>query len=181
MGLLLSFLGGGGLVLLLSGKGREKKHEGWEQRMAHLEEAVNRAGFLNSDFFHSLEISQKCLKSLLTQADWAEQNLRRLLSQTEVRGEQVGGKVDQYATAALLLSEGEEAKQVARALKLPLAQVRLVQELRQEMAKEKAADWQEKAADLESTAAQAALVKGLVTRHVASIRNGTTFAAGRES
>jgi hypothetical protein len=139
VGLLLSFLGGVGLALLLSGRrGQtpEKKPGEWEARMASLEETVKRAGILNSKFFHSLEVTQKRLESLLAQADWAEQSLRRLLTQAAASGERIGGRTDSYTTAALLLAEGEGAQQVARVLKLPLAQVRLLQELQQHAQKE---------------------------------------------
>lgn len=122
---------GVGLLLFLWIQERSKKKDRWSEHSARLEEAVRSATLINSNFFHSLEMMQKRLESLLIRADGAEQKLRRLLTQAEV------GRVDQYATASLLLSEGEEVEQVARVLRLPLAQVRLVQELRQEVEKKK--------------------------------------------
>lgn len=134
-GVFLSFLAGIGVVVLWNLRKRgapTEKSDGWEGRMAYLEEAVNRAGMLNNSFFHSLEVSQKRLESLLTQTDIAEQNLRRLLHQTAFAGERsLGRGTDALATAASLLAEGEETQQVARLLKLPVAQVRLLQEIRQ--------------------------------------------------
>lgn len=118
-----------GLLLCLWLKERSRKK--WGEHAARLQEAVHNATVMNSNFFHSLEVVQKRLESLLVRADSAEQRLRRLLTQAEV------GRVDQYATASLLLSEGEEVEQVARVLGLPLTQVRLVQELRQEVDRKK--------------------------------------------
>ncbi len=120
---------GTGLLLLLWIKEQRKKKDKRSEHSARLEEAVRSAALVNSSFFQSLEMIQKRLESLLARADAAEQRLRRLLSQAEV------GRVDQYATASLLLSEGEEVEQVARVLRLPVAQVRLVHELRREMEK----------------------------------------------
>ena len=178
MGLLCSFLGGGAVALLFSGKGRkEKKADGWKQRMAHLEEAVNRAGVINNSFFHGLEILQKRLESLLTQADWAEQNLRRLLAQTTpAGGEKSGAREEHYATAALLLAEGDSAQQVARVLKLPLARVRLLQELQHEIKKEKDADPQEKGASKNNRGREVALMNGLATRRNGSSHDGIHLA-----
>jgi hypothetical protein len=178
IGLLCAFLGGGVFVRLFSGKGRkEKKDDGWEQRMAHLEEAVNRAGVINNSFFHGLEISQKRLGSLLTQADWAEQNLRRLLAQTtSAGGEKIGAREEHYATATLLLAEGDSAQQVARVLKLPLARVRLLQELQQEIKKEKDADPQEKGASKNNGSEEVALMNSLATRRNGSFHNGIHLA-----
>ncbi|MCS6924382.1 MAG: hypothetical protein NZ578_00635 [Candidatus Binatia bacterium] len=110
---------------------KERSRKKWGEQAARLQEAVHNANVINSNFFHSLEVVQKHLESLLVRADTAEQRLRRLLTQAEV------GRVDQYATASLLLSEGEEVEQVARVLRLPLTQVRLVQELRQEVDKKR--------------------------------------------
>lgn len=179
IGLLFAFLGGGVFVRLFSGKGRkEKKDDGWEQRMAHLEEAVNRAGVINNSFFHGLEISQKRLGSLLTQADWAEQNLRRLLAQTtSAGGEKIGAREEHYATATLLLAEGDSAQQVARVLKLPLARVRLLQELQQEIKEEKDADPQEKGASKNDGSEEAVVMNGLATRRNGSFHNGIHLAA----
>jgi len=157
----LSFLAGCGFVLLWNFRrqGRSpEKSEGWEARMVYLEEAMQRAGALNSSFFHSLEISQKRLEALLTQADLAERNLRRLLHQAAFAGGTQPGRTDSYATAALLLSEGEEAQHVARTLKLPLAQVRLLQELQQHVQKEKPASQAEKSAGLQTGGAMSSLL-----------------------
>ncbi|MBI3300674.1 MAG: hypothetical protein HYZ72_01130 [Deltaproteobacteria bacterium] len=181
IGLLLSFLGGGGLALLLSGRKRRKKADKWEARIAYLEKAVNRAGVLNNQFFHSLEITQKRLESLLTQADWAEQNLRRLLTQTAAAGDKGGGRTDAYTTAALLLSEGDGVQQVARVLKLPLAQVRLLQELQEHLQKEKGAGSQEKVASPGTGAPEVTLSHGPARPLNGSFRSGTHLAAnGRE-
>lgn len=132
-GLWILAIGTGLLLSFLGGRWWAEKRDRWREHAARLEEVVRSADLINSNSFHSLEVVQKRLESLLARADWAEQKLRCLLTQAEV------GRVDQYATAALLLSEGEEAEQVARTLRLPLAQVRLVKELRQEVEKEKSA------------------------------------------
>lgn len=147
-GVFLSFLAGVGLMLLWNLRKRvapTEKSDGWEGRMAYLEEAVNRAGVLNNNFFHSLEVSQKRLEALLTQSDVAERNLRRLLHQSAFAGECSAGRgVDSLATAALLLSEGKDVQQVAHTVKLPVAQVRLLQELRACTQEEKPTDSPEK-------------------------------------
>jgi hypothetical protein len=157
----LSFLAGSGVVLLWNFRRRGRspeKSEGWEARMVYLEEAMHRAGALNSSFFHSLEISQNRLEALLTQADVAERNLRRLLHQAAVAGGTQPGRTESYTTAALLLSEGEEAQHVARTLKLPLAQVRLLQELQQHAQKEKSASQAEKSTGLQNGGAMSSLL-----------------------
>lgn len=151
VGVLLSFLAGVGVMLLWTSRKRgvtsAEQGDGWETRMAYLEEAVNRAGMLNSSFFHSLGLAQKRLETLLTQADLAEQNLRRLLHQAAFAGEKPATRTtDAYATAALLLAEGEEVQQVARVLKLPLAQVRVLRELQQHGQQEKTAETETKTA-----------------------------------
>src|SRR5262249_10015039 len=151
---------------------QREKGEGWEARMAYLEEVVNRAGVLNSDFFHSLDLSQKRLESLLTQADVTEQNLRRLLHQALIGASPTGGRTDPYATAAFLLSEGEEVQQVARALKMPLAQVRLLQELRQDQQPEKTAGVQEKIADPPNTKVSVSLLKEATEQLNGTRQNG---------
>lgn len=191
-----AFLSGGGVMFLWNARKRKaqprevqpEKSDGWEARMAYLEEAVNRAGMLNSSFFHSLEITQKRLEALLTQTDLAEQNLRRLLHQSALSGEQLTGRsTDSYSTAAMLLAEGEDVQQVARVLKLPLAQVRLLQELRrstqgeqQEPRRspqgEKSAAPQEKIAEAQHGRSLAAGLKSFVTQLNGAPDDGTPFA-----
>jgi len=175
-----AFLSGGGVVFLWNSRKRKaqpEKSDGWEGRMAYLEEAVNRAGMLNSSFFHSLEITQKRLEALLTQADLAEQNLRRLLHQSALSGEQLTGRsTDSYSTAAMLLAEGEDVQQVARVLKLPVAQVRLLRELRQSTQGEKSADPQEKVAEAPRGRSLAAGLKSFVTQLNGAPGDGTPLA-----
>jgi hypothetical protein len=180
-GVLLSFLAGVGAMLLTERKKskqdkQREKGEGWEARMAYLEEVVNRAGVLNSNFFHSLDLSQKRLESLLTQADVAEQNLRRLLHQSLIGASPVGERGDPYVTATFLLSEGEEIQQIARALKLPLAQVRLLQELQQHQQPEKTASPQEKIADSSNTGMNVSLLKEASEQLKGAGQNGMYFA-----
>jgi hypothetical protein len=178
----LSFLAGAGLVLVISRKKPKRdepgeKGESWETRMVYLEEAVNRAGVLNSNFFHSLELTQKRLEALLTQADIAEQNLRRLLHQSLIGTTPSGGQTDSYSTAAFLLSEGEGIQQVARALKLPLAQVRLLQELRQQGQAEKTAGAQEKTSPSANPELTIAPSRKAAGRRNETDQHGTHFAA----
>jgi len=191
-----AFLSGGGVMFLWNVRKREaqprgaqpEKSDGWEARMAYLEEAVNRAGVLNSSFFHSLEVTQKRLEALLTQTDLAEQNLRRLLHQSALSREQLTGRsTDSYSTAAMLLAEGEDVQQVARVLKLPIAQVRLLQELRRSTPGEqpeprrstpgeKFADPQEKVAEAQHGRSLAAGLKSFVTQLKEAPSDGTPLA-----
>jgi hypothetical protein len=184
-GVFLSFLAGIGVVVLWNLRKRgtsTEKSDGWGGRMAYLEEAVNRAGMLNNSFFHSLEVSQKRLEALLTQADVAEQNLRRLLHQAAFTGERSTGRgADALATAALLLSEGEEVQQVARLLKLPVAQVRLLQEIRQYTHGEKPAETPEKAAGHSPLTDVASSLDNLTTRLNGAARNGMHLAQNEQS
>ena len=143
--------------------------------MSHLEDALQRAGVLNTEFFLSLESTQKRLELLLKRAEWTEQDLRSLLTRASGIGEKSGGKADQYATAALLLAEGEEAQQVARSLKLPLAQSPRPGATTG-VKPEKIAETQEKSVVVKNAAAQAATVMSLVNQRVDSIRNGTVVA-----
>ena len=175
-GVFLAFLAGIGIMILWNlrkRRARTEKRDSWEGRMAYLEEAVNRAGMLNNSFFHSLEISQKRLETLLTQSDVAERNLRRLLHQSAFAGDRTTGRgADSLATASLLLSEGEDVQQVARTLKLPMAQVRLLQELRAYTQEEKPTDLPEKsAAGLRSDSPD-----GLASRLNGAARNGMHLA-----
>lgn len=197
IGVLLSFLTGIGVMLVWNRRhagARTEKSDAWETRMAYLEEAVNRAGVLNSSFFHSLEVAQKRLETLLSQADLTEQNLRRLIHHAAfvgdkpVRREEIpDGSVreaDAFATAALLLGEGEEVPQVARALKLPLAQVRLLQELRQltqASKQEKTADLQEKTAAPQTPAEEVTLLTDVLVRLNGTARNGMRLAQNGQS
>jgi len=80
-----------------------------------------------SEFFHSLTTAQKRLESLLSQAEATEQKLQQRTTQTET------SPADPYATAAFMLANGEDVDRVARKLNLSPTQVRLVQELRQEL------------------------------------------------
>lgn len=80
-----------------------------------------------SAFFHSLAAAQQRLESLISQAEAAEQKLQRRSTQTDTT------PADPYATAAFLLANGEDVERVARKLNLSPTQVRLVQELRQEL------------------------------------------------
>jgi hypothetical protein len=184
-GVFLAFLAGIGVVVLWNLRKRgtsTEKSDGWEGRMAYLEEAVNRAGMLNNSFFHSLEVSQKRLAALLTQADVTEQNLRRLLHQAAFTGERSTGRgADALATAALLLSEGEAVLQVARLLKLPVAQVRLLQEIRQYTQGEKSAETPEKAAGHPPLADGASSLKNLTTRLNGAAPNGMHLAQNEQS
>ncbi|MGE0682181.1 MAG: hypothetical protein AB7P69_14940 [Candidatus Binatia bacterium] len=183
-GVFLSFLSGIGVVVLWNLRKRgtsTEKSDGWEGRMAYLEEAVTRAGMLNNSFFHSLEVSQKRLESLLTQADVTEQNLRRLLHQAAFTGERSPGRApDALATASLLLSEGEAVQQVARVLKLPMAQVRLLQEIRQYTQGEKPAETPEKATGHSPLAGGASSLNNLTSRLNGAARNGMHFAEENE-
>jgi hypothetical protein len=184
-GVFLSFLAGIGVVVLWNLRKRgtpTEKSDGWEGRMAYLEEAVNRADMLNNSFFHSLEVSQKRLEALLMQADVTEQNLRRLLHQAAFTGERSTGRgPDALATAALLLSEGEEVQQVARVLKLPVAQVRLLQEIRQYTQGEKPAEAPEKATGHSPLADAASSLNNLTTRLNGAARNGMHLAQNEQS
>jgi hypothetical protein len=184
-GVFLSFLAGIGVMALwnLRKRGRPTENgDGWEGRMAYLEEAVNRAGMLNNSFFHSLEVSQKRLEALLTQADVSEQHLRRLLHQAALTGERSTGRgADALATAALLLSEGEEVQQVARLLKLPMAQVRLLQEIRQSTRKEKSAGTPEKSTSHFVNAGAASSLNDLTTRLNGAAHNGIHLAQNEQS
>lgn len=183
-GVFLSFLAGVGVVVLWNLRKRgasTEKSDGWEGRMAYLEEAVNRAGMLNNSFFHSLEVSQKRLETLLTQADVTEQNLRRLLHQAAFTGERSTGRSpDALTTAALLLSEGEGVQQVARVLKLPVAQVRLLQEIRQYTQGEKPAENPEKVTAPSSLASVTSSLNNLATRLNGAARNGMHLAQSSE-
>lgn len=106
--------------------------------LSRLEEIVKSAELTNGTFFRSLELVHKNLESLLGRAEAAEQRLRTLLTQAEA------GRTDQYANAAILLSEGKETEQVANMVGLSQAQVRLVQELRQVIGKERKATYANK-------------------------------------
>jgi hypothetical protein len=79
------------------------------------------------EFVHALEAAQRRLESLLARADAAEQKLSNLLAHADAH------KPDAYTTAAFLLANGEDADRVARRLHLSPTQVRLIQELRQQM------------------------------------------------
>ncbi len=102
----------------------------WSDRAILIQDVVRSAELIHKNFFQSLEAAHNNLESLLARAERAEKNLHRFLAQIEE------GRTDQYSNASNLLSEGKEVEQVARTLKLPLVQVRLVQELRRAVKKE---------------------------------------------
>ena len=129
-GSLLSFLA------FLGGKWWAGGKDRGGESAAHLEAVVRGTNLLNDNFRHSLEVVQRRLESLLLRAEETEQNLSHLMIQAQT-GRAGTGKAEQYGNAALLLSEGKEVEQAAYALKLPLPQVRLIQELRQELEKER--------------------------------------------
>ena len=70
-------------------------------------------------------------------------------------------------------------QQVARVLKLPVAQVRLLQELRQSMSEEKTAGEQEKFAEAPSGRSLVAGLKSFVTQLNGASRDGTSLAHNR--
>ncbi len=80
-----------------------------------------------SEFFHSLTAAQKRLEALLSQAAATEQKLQQRTSPLDAQ------PADPYATAAFLLANGEEVDRVARKLNLSPTQVRLVEQLRQDL------------------------------------------------
>jgi hypothetical protein len=100
-----------------------------DENLARLEEVIRSAELTNGGFFRSLELVQNNLQSLLARAEEAERRLRSLMLQPG------SDKKDQYTAAALLLGEGQEPERVASVLKLPLPQVKTVQDLRK-MARE---------------------------------------------
>jgi hypothetical protein len=115
-------------VCLVLARRREKKNKGSpEIQVIELNQVVKDAEVLNSSFFRSLDLVQKNLESLLARAFAAEQKLSVLLPQAQA------GRADLYAKAALLLANGKEKEEVSQTLGLPLAQVRLVEELQREM------------------------------------------------
>ena len=120
-----------GLLLSLIGSRTWIK---WSEKVIHLRDVVRGAELICKNLFQSVEAARKNMESLLDRADRAEKNLQRFINQVEE------GKTDRYSSASHLLSEGKEVEQVARTLKLPLAQVRLVQELRWAVKKRGTAD-----------------------------------------
>ena len=106
----------------------KKRHDGAkskrDENLARLEEVIRSAELTNGGFFRSLELVQNNLQSLLARAEEAERRLRSLMLQPG------SDKKDQYTAAALLLGEGQEPERVASVLKLPLPQVKSVQDLR---------------------------------------------------
>ena len=125
MMIFVSALLSSGLVALCALKWRRRK-AGVEMKndsVAQLEDVLRAAELSNASFFHSLQLVQKNLESLLTRAESAEQRLRAMMLQPG------GEKKEQYAAAALLLGDGQEPQRVASMLNLPLPQVQLVREL----------------------------------------------------
>jgi hypothetical protein len=104
-----------------------------DKNLARLEEVIRCAELTNSGFFRSLELVQQNLGALLTRAEDAERRLRVLMLQPG------NDKKDQFAAAALLLSEGQQPDRVAAMLKLPLPQVETVQALQKMTGGEKIA------------------------------------------
>ena len=150
VGCILAFVAGGGLVWWItarrSGHRQDDLTQQVTQHVGRLEDLVGQAGLLNNDLLEALEHKQKQLELLLTRADWVSQDLRRVLTQVAAGERREGRHTDPYATAALLLTEGETIEDIARTLKLPLAQVRLVHALKQEVRPEKDAASPEKIA-----------------------------------
>lgn len=93
----------------------------------HVRPAAAKPAESDNEFLHSLTNAQKRLESLLSQAEATEQKLQRRPTPAETT------PTDPYATAAFLLANGEDVDRVARKLNLSPTQVRLVQELRQEL------------------------------------------------
>ncbi len=94
-------------------------------QISSLKEAVREAEMKCSGFSRSLGEAEKTLESILASAERTAQSLQKVLVQA------AAAKTDQYSTAALLFSQNKKPEEVARVLKLPLSQVRLIQELRQ--------------------------------------------------
>jgi hypothetical protein len=106
------------LSLWLGRSGRGRAREAIE-----LTEVVRAGEAMQSNFFHSLEIVQRNLETLLSRAQRAEEGLRLVLAQCEVAGR------DSHGAAAKLLAEGVRPEEIARRLGLPLARVRLMEKL----------------------------------------------------
>ena len=118
MGLLLSFLGG----------------TWWTRRRTGgplLQDVIWSVELIDKRMFHSVREIEGKLESILDWTERTEQKLHHLLVQA------IAARADQYATAALLISEGKKAEDVARTLKLPPAQVHVIEELR------RAVEWTE--------------------------------------
>ena len=151
VGCILAFLAGGGAVWWFlthknRGNGEDSEESGdlgvpVAEHVAKLEGLLEQAGLTNNDLFEALEHKQKQLELLLTRADWVSQDLRRLLTQVSAGERREGRQTDPYTTAALLLTEGEAVEDIAQTLKLPVAQVRLVQALKQEVRQQQGFDW----------------------------------------
>lgn len=116
-------------MLLLGKKWFGKTKSQRDKSLTRLEEVIRSAELTNGAFFRSLELVQKNLELLVARAESAEQRLRGVMVQPEM------GRKDPYTTAAVLLSERKAPEQVAAMLKLPLAQVQMVQELQTVMGK----------------------------------------------
>jgi len=120
------------LIFSIVRRRRKAKKSATEWQGIKLEEMVKGYEIINTQFVQTLDVVRNNLEALVARAERAEEKLKSILSQAEA------GKKDQYSMAALLLSEGKEISEVARALGLPPSQVRLVKELRDVSAKEKA-------------------------------------------
>jgi hypothetical protein len=112
--------------LVLAGRREKKNKQGPEIQVIELSQVVQEAQIMNSSFFRSLELVQKNLEALLARAFTAEQKLAALLPQAQ------SNRSDLYAKAALLLAGGKVKEEISQTLGLPLAQVRLIEELRRE-------------------------------------------------
>jgi len=131
-------------VYLVVKSRRETTSSKRDESLAQLEEVLRTAQLTNHGFFQSLELVQKNLEALLARAESAEQRMRNLMLQPG------GEKRDQYAAAALLLSEGQEPHRVASMLNLPLPQVEIVQQLHRLASKDKKPLQRKKHAEEES-------------------------------
>ncbi len=96
-----------------------------KSKISSLKEALREAEMKCSGFSRSLGEAEKILESILASAERTAQSLQKVLVQA------AAAKTDQYSTAAFLFSQNKKPEEVARVLKLPLSQVRLIQELRQ--------------------------------------------------
>lgn len=123
------------MVLVLSAvfvqRWRRKNRSEKTDHLQRLEEVVKASQLTNDGFFRSLDLVQKNLESLLARAEAAEARMRTLTLQPGVE------RREQYAAAALLLNEGQDAQRVSTMLNLPLQQVQIVADLQQMSGKEK--------------------------------------------
>jgi len=119
------------IVLYLMRKKLTEPKVNGEQSLGRLAEVIKSAEVANDGFFHSLELVQKNLESLIARAEGMEHRLQSLMLHPGI------DKREQYTAAALLLAEGHEAERVASMLNLPTAQVQLIYDLQQVTARDK--------------------------------------------